>query len=72
MKEDCFFISPFGAFDIENGNSGFTAGTDIGFETGDNSSIFFTIQRSEDDIIENGVKAVANGSDVQVGWRVKW
>ena len=68
----CFSISPFGAFSHENGGNGFSFGTDFDFKLSDNSSLVFTTQRSEDDIIENGVKAVVNGTSVQSSLRIKW
>ncbi len=68
----CFSMSPFGAFNHIGGEYGFTIGSDIGFEVGDNASLIFTVQRSEGDIIENDVKTVADGTDVQVGLKIKW
>src|SRR3989338_2775880 len=68
----CFSLSPFGAFNRIGGEDGFTLGTDIGFELGKNASLVFNLQKSEDDVIENGVKRVRDGTDVQAGWRVKW
>ncbi len=67
-----FSVAPFGAFNYINGERGFTAGTDIVFELGKNASLVFTLQRSEDDIIENIVKVVKDGTGVQAGLRVKW
>ncbi len=72
MERDCFSLSPFAAFNRIGGRNGFTIGSDIGFEVGDNASLVFTLQRSEDDVIENDVRTVTEGTDVQVGLRVKW
>ena len=68
----CFSVSPFVAFNRVGGENGFTLGSDIGFELGDNASLVLNVQRSKNDILENDVKIVGNGTDVQVGLRIKW